>query len=95
MRYNILKIHSTKCERIIYEILKELKIPFKHRWIISGREIDFLILDKYCLEINGHAQDTEKNNLLTQLGYVPIHYHNEEIKNNRELIKHKLKCLQD
>lgn len=79
MRYSITKRSSTKPERIVYEVLKELHIPFKHRWLINGREIDFLINEKYCLEINGHDQDTDKNHMLVNLGYVPLHLHNDEV----------------
>ena len=79
----LLKKHSTKTERIFYEVLKELKIPFKHRWIIAGREIDFVI-DNYAIEINGHEQDTTKNEILASKGYIPIHLCNSEI--NRENI---------
>ena len=78
MRYNIKKKNSTRFERIFYEVLKELKIPFKHRWIIQGREIDFVI-DKLAVEIDGHDQDIEKNSTLLRLGYIPIHLHNKEI----------------
>ena len=74
----ILKKHSTIQERIFYEVLKELKIPFKHRWLISGREVDFLI-GKHVIEINGHEQDGEKNHFLAELGYIPIHLNNSEI----------------
>lgn len=78
MRYNINKINSTKPERIFYEVLKELKIPFRHRWLIEGRECDFLI-NNYVIEINGHKQDVEKNRILAELGYIPIHLNNSEI----------------
>lgn len=82
----ILKKHSTSAERKMYEVLKELKIPFKHRWIVQGREVDFLI-DKYAIEIDGHEQDTEKNNMLVKNGYIPIHLQNIEItKKNIKLI---------
>lgn len=91
MRYNINKRSSTKPERIVYEVLKELHIPFKHRWLIDGREIDFFILNKYCLEINGHDQDTSKNELLASLGYVPLHLHNSEV--NKEIITNLIKKL--
>jgi very-short-patch-repair endonuclease len=91
MRYNLSKKHSSKPERIVYEILKELRLPFRHRWIVGGREIDFLVLDKYAIEIDGHEQDEEKNNGLMRLGYVPIHIHNHEIANNIGEIK-KLLC---
>jgi very-short-patch-repair endonuclease len=92
MRYNISKVHSTKHERIVYELLKELKIPFRHRWIISGREVDFL-LGKVVLEINGHEQAGNKNVLLARLGYVPIHFQNLEIINNREKVKKEIKLI--
>jgi len=84
MRRNILKKNSTKQERLVYEVLKELHIPFKHRWIIGGREVDFVI-NNVCLEIDGHEQDGEKNHMLAGLGYVPIHLHNSEI--TKEYIK--------
>lgn len=79
MRHNITKKSSTKSERIVYEVLKELHIPFKHRWIVGGREVDFLIFDNICLEINGHEQDTRKNEILAQKGFVPIHLQNKEV----------------
>ena len=79
MRYKITKKNSTKQERIVYEVLKQLHIPFKHRWLILGKEVDFLIFDNICLEINGHEQDTNKNELLARNGYVPLHLHNKEV----------------
>lgn len=78
MRKNIKKKDSTKQERIVYEVLKSLHIPFKHRWIIQGREVDFVI-GKVALEIDGHDQDGEKNHILAELGYIPIHLHNSEV----------------
>lgn len=89
MRFNITKKSSTKSERLVYEILKELHIPFKHRWIIKGREVDFLLFDKVCLEIDGHEQDTVKNELLAKSGYIPIHFHNKEV--TRETIINLIK----
>ena len=86
----ILKKHSTKTERIVYEVLKELHIPFRHRWLIRGREVDFVI-GKYVIEIDGHEQDGEKNLQLIEMGYVPIHFSNQEIINNRDKIKNQLK----
>lgn len=85
MRYNLKKKHSTKTERIVYEILKEFKTTFRHRWIISGVEVDFLIGD-IVIEIDGHEQNIQKNNLLAQLGYTPIHLHNSEV-NRTNIIK--------
>lgn len=78
----LLKKNSTKPERIVYEVLKELHIPFKHRWLIDKREVDF-VLGKVALEIDGHEQDVKKNNRLVELGYIPIHLHNSEITKER------------
>ena len=90
MRYNLTKQNSTKTERIVYEVLKETKIPFKHRWIISEKEIDFVI-GKYALEINGHNQNTDRNELLISNGYTPIHINNSDI--NVEYIKNLINKL--
>ena len=73
----------------MYELLKELHVPFKHRWILNGKEIDFLI-GNVVLEIDGHDQNSEKNLKLIEMGYVPIHFSNQEIINNREIIKKEL-----
>lgn len=89
MRHIITKKSSTKPERIVYEVLKEFHIPFKHRWIVGGREVDFLIFDEVCLEIDGHEQDTIKNELLSNLGYIPIHFNNKEV--SRESITNLIK----
>ena len=99
MRTEINKIsrgHSTKSERIFLEILKELRIPFKAKFIIKGREIDFLI-GKYAIEINGHQQVTDKNGMLLESGYIPVNIDNQELFNNREAIKKEIKqlCLDD
>ena len=84
MRYNITKAHSTKSERIVYEALKELGLSFKHRWMVNGREIDFIV-GKIAIEIDGHEQDSKKNDMLIQEGYFPLHIHNQDI--NKEQIK--------
>lgn len=78
MRYTIRKHNSTKGERLVYEVLKELHIPFKHRWLINGREVDF-VFDDIALEVNGHDQDLDKNQMLALCGYRAIHVHNEEL----------------
>ena len=91
MRHTITKANSTKPERIVYEVLKELKVPFKHRWLIEGHEVDFLLLDKICLEINGHTQDGERNHFLADLGYTPIHLQNNEI--TRETVTQLIKQI--
>ncbi len=96
MRYQFLKLQrgkSTKSERVFAEILKSLRIPFRTKVRIANREVDFLIetqKEKVVVEINGHEQSPERNNELIALGYVPIHFHNSEIKNNREIIINKL-----
>lgn len=81
-RYNILKKHSTKAERIVYEVLKELKIPFRHRWIVSGREIDFIV-GRHAIEIDGHPQDSYKNEELVKQGYLPHHLNNSEVTKDK------------
>ena len=88
MRYNISKQHSTKAERIIYETLKRLRVPFKHRWLVKGREIDFIIRDVYVLEIDGHLKtDAKKNAMLLKEGYIPIHLQNKQIYKFRNKLK--------
>ena len=77
MRLNLHRKHTTKSERIVYEVLKALHIPFRHRWYINGREVDFLT-GNLVIEVDGHEQDSEKNNLLITLGYTPVHVHNSE-----------------
>ena len=87
MRKQLLKLkhgHSTKAERRFVELLKELRIPFKAKVMIQGREIDFLI-GKYAIEVDGHRQDVEKNKMLMSEGYNPIHFNNWEIKNAKYL----------
>ena len=84
--------HSTKAERKFYEILKELHIPFKHRWIVDGREIDFII-GKYAIEIDGHSQEGEKNVQLVKAGYIPIHLSNSEVYDKQKTITLIKQCL--
>ena len=69
----------------MYEVLKRLKVPFKHRVKIGGYEVDFL-LRNYALEINGHPQNTTKNEKLAQLGFVPIHIENLETRNESLIV---------
>lgn len=90
MRYNISKKHSTKGERIVFEVLKELHIPFKHRWLVNGHEVDFII-GNVALEINGHPQSPERNKLMVEAGYVPLHIPNEDI--NKAHITQLIKLL--
>lgn len=84
MRRTLTKKNSTKAERVLAEILKELKIPFLHRVMIGNREIDFLI-GKIAIEVDGHGQDWKKNHDLIELGYTPIHLTNKAIRNNDQL----------
>ncbi|HRF70091.1 MAG TPA: DUF559 domain-containing protein [Candidatus Pelethenecus sp.] len=99
MRKQLLKLkkgQSTKSERIFSEILKNIRIPFKTKVRIKSNEVDFLIKDKFIIEINGHEQSPERNNEFIRLGYVPMHFHNQEIINNREVITKYIKlCLQE
>lgn len=77
----LLKTHSsTSAERRFHELLKKLHVPFRHKVKIQGREVDFVI-GKYAIEIDGHSQSIEKNNLLLREGYSPIHFNNNEIPN--------------
>ena len=92
MRYIVTKQHSTKAERIVYEILKELHIDFKHRWIVAGCEVDFIV-GKYAIEIDGHPQDGYKNHHLVENGYTPLHLTNEEVYQSRDKIKDLIKKL--
>ncbi len=85
MRIFINHQNSTKSERRFAEILKEQHIPFRHRVKVLGKEIDFLI-GKYAIEINGHTQDTQKNEILAKNGYVPVHIANEDTKNKLKVI---------
>ena len=88
MRQNLLKNKSTKSERIVYEELKKLHIPFKYRWKIKGREIDFLVKNRIALEIDGHLDmNVKKNEMLVKEGYVPLHIRNQEIYKYRDKLK--------
>ena len=46
--------------------------------MVCGREVDFII-GKYAIDIDGHAQDVEKNVMLVKEGYIPIHILNHEV----------------
>ena len=92
MRTTLDKKHNTKSERIFGRLLQELHIPFRTKVQISGHEVDFLI-ERYAVEIDGHSQATQKNEQLASIGYIPLHFSNQEIYNDRENIKLKLKQL--
>ena len=89
MRINLDRKHFTCAERKFGRMLQELHIPFKTKVLINGREVDFLI-KKYAIDIDGHDQNTDKNVLLAEAGYIPLHFYNREI--NAKLIG-KLKNL--
>ena len=87
MRYQLLKlnkVNSTKYERRFMELLKKEHIKFKAKVRIKGREVDFLI-GKYAIDIDGHDQDGEKNQMLVKEGYIPIHFNNREINSSLNL----------
>ena len=75
---NIIRKTSTKAERRFYEKLKAARIPFQYKLKINGKEVDFIV-GKYAIEINGHVQDTDKNEMLAREGYTPIHISNNEV----------------
>lgn len=76
------KKHFTKAERIVARLLQEHHIPFRSKVKIGGEEVDFLI-GTLAIEINGHAQNGEKNARLAAQGYVPLHFTNKEVRENR------------
>ena len=90
MRIKTDKVHFTRAERIFARILLENHIPFKTKVKIGGREIDFLIGNK-AIEIDGHEQASEKNVELAALGYVPIHFSNQEVYKSRDKLINKIK----
>ena len=59
-------------------MLQENRIPFKTKIKIQGREIDFLVED-IAIDIDCHDQNIQKNNMLVENGYTPIHFSNKEI----------------
>lgn len=74
----VTKYNSTKYERRFMELLKKNHIPFRSKVIIGGREVDFLS-GKYAIDIDGHSQDGDKNKMLVEKNFIPIHYHNSEV----------------
>ena len=91
-RFSFDKKHFTKSERRFGRALQELKIPFKTKIKINGREIDFLIGEemKWVVEIDGHIQDNSKNKFLLEAGYNVTHFSNKELNNIKEWLKTKL-----
>jgi very-short-patch-repair endonuclease len=75
---------STSAERRFAELLKRNHIPFQTKVKINNKEVDFLI-GKYAIEINGHAQNTDKNEMFARAGYIPLHFHNSEVNNKLDV----------
>ena len=96
MRYQSLKLRkrfSTKSERKIAEILKRNHISFRTKQKINGREVDFII-GRLALEIDGDVHrhiDSEREQMLWNAGYIPIHISIKEIY--EKAIEEKLKNL--
>ena len=94
MRVTIRKSSSTKAERIFSELLKINHIPFKHRVMIEGKEIDFVV-GKYAIEIDGHSQSGRRNGWIISKGYIPIHYANHALISNRNAVEEDIKSKYD
>jgi len=75
---------STKYERRFMELLKKNRIHFRTKVKINKYEVDFLI-GKYVIEINGHTQSGKRNHKLVTLGYIPLHYNNNEVNDSLNL----------
>lgn len=81
MRHQTLKLkkgRSTAAERKMMQLLNELRIPFRTKVRIEGREIDFLV-GRYAIEINGHPQDPSRNVQIINAGYTPVHVENRDV----------------
>lgn len=86
MRFQLLKLtkrKSSRPERIVSEIFKDNRIKFRAKVVLAGREVDFLIFDKFVLEIGDHKQNSEKNRFLVENGYKLMQMSNKEIYKNR------------
>ena len=80
----------TKSERILARLLNENRIPFKTKLHIGKYEVDFLI-GNLIVELDGHEQSKERNHELANLGYIPWHFTNKEIYENRQGVINKIK----
>lgn len=89
MRVLIKKRSSTKAERIFSEILKKNHIPFSHRMVLEGHEIDFIV-GNYAIEIDGHIQSSHRNTWLFSKGLVPVHYTNTVLKTNQSAVENDI-----
>jgi very-short-patch-repair endonuclease len=79
MSMQLNKNNSTRAERMFANRLGAAKIPFKFKWLVNNREVDFIV-GKYAIDIDGHLQDGDKNMMLVKNGYIPIHISNNEVK---------------
>lgn len=86
MRVLLNKRSSTKAERQFAEILKKNHIPFEHRVKMHGLEVDFIV-GHYAIEIDGHSQKSDRNALLFSKGWVPVHYHNQALRNTPAMVE--------
>ena len=80
-----------KPERILARLLNENRIPFKTKIKIGKYEVDFLI-GKLAVELDGHEQSVEKNHYIANQGYIPWHFTNKEIYENRQGVINKIRC---
>ena len=78
-------VHFTKTERILARLLNEKRIPFKTKVKIGKYEVDFLVRN-LAIELDGHRQSVIKNEYLVNQGYIPWHFTNKEVYENRENI---------
>lgn len=79
----------TKPERILSRLLNEHRIPFKTKVKVGKYEVDFLI-GKLIIELDGHEQSGIRNEYLANQGYIPWHFVNQEIYENRVDILKKI-----
>ena len=79
----------TRPERILARLLNEHRIPFKTKIKIGKYEADFLI-GKLIVELDGHEQSKERNSYLVNQGYIPWHFANKEIYEERENVIKKI-----
>jgi very-short-patch-repair endonuclease len=92
MRHALSKLrrnNSTKTERKIAEILKANHIKFKAKWMVEGRECDFVI-GRVIIEVDGdiHSQiDREREQKLLDAGYIPLHISVRQVYESNELEK--------
>lgn len=68
-------------------MLKRNHIPFRAKWRVNGKEVDFLI-GRVILEIDGKIHrhiDSEREKMLFDAGYVPIHISVKEIYEDKAI----------